>query len=67
MIDDWSNGKGSWGGEEGCGVGRIDAGRGLEPKRGINVAVFKFEEGSAFFRNRQLQRTNCLALERPSP
>lgn len=41
-------------GEEkrGCGVGRIDAGRGLEPKRGINVAVFKFEEGSAFFRNR---------------
>lgn len=43
-------------GEErrGCGVGRIDSGRGLEPKRGVNVAVLKFEEGSAFFHNRQL-------------
>lgn len=64
MSDDWSNGEGSW---RGCGFGRIDAGRGLEPKRGVNVAVFKFEEGSAFFCNRQLQRRNCLALERPSP
>lgn len=49
MRDDWfptwDSGEGSWNGRRGCGIARIDAGKGM-PKKGANIAVLPGAPGT---------------------